>query len=234
MNLEAFFKMTYGLYLVSAEYQGKRNGFIANSVFQVTAEPAHIAISSNIKNYTTGLIRKSQCCSISVLALDTDVEFIGKFGYKSGKDIDKFSGINYKTGISGEPVVLDNTVAFFECKVKKEVDLGTHVLFICEVIHCDIVDNTKEPITYTYYRDVKKSFAPENAPTYIAKDKIKTEKESNNKMTEKYVCSVCGYIYDPLAGDGIGGIKPNTPFEDLPENWVCPVCGASKEEFEKE
>jgi flavin reductase (DIM6/NTAB) family NADH-FMN oxidoreductase RutF/rubredoxin len=234
MNFEAFFKMTYGLYLISSKFQDKLNGFIANSVFQVTAEPPQIAISANKNNFTTELIKKSRSYTISVLQQDTDIEFIAEFGYKTGRDFDKFSNLNFKYGDTGVPIVIDNAVAFFECKLKQEVDLGTHILFISEVINCDIIDNTKIPITYTYYREEKKAFAPENAPTYIDKKKLKISEESDGKMSERYKCSVCGYIYDPAAGDDIGGIAPGTPFEDLPENWVCPVCGAAKEEFEKQ
>ena len=234
MNIEAFFRMTYGLYIISAEHNKKKNGLIANSVFQVTAEPPQIAFSSNKKNFTTSLIKESKKFSISVLEQGADIELISRFGYKSGRDIDKFTGINYKALETGAPVVVENSIAFFECVVKNEVDLGTHVMFIGEVINADILDDKKIPITYAYYREVKKGFAPENAPTYIDKTKLKYKKESDDKMNEKYVCGVCGYIYDPAVGDEVGGIKPNTPFEDLPDDWVCPVCGAAKDEFEKE
>jgi len=84
-------------------------------------------------------------------------------------------------------------------------------------------------MTYAYYHEIKGGKAPKSAPTYI---KEKLEKGDGNMA--KYRCTVCGYIYNPEKGDPDNGIKTGTPFEELPEDWVCPVCGASKEEFEKE
>ncbi len=87
-----------------------------------------------------------------------------------------------------------------------------------------------EPLTYAYYHQIKKGKTQKNAPTYI-KDESKKIKEGN---MEKYKCSVCEYIYDPKKGDPDSGIVPGTSFIDLPEDWVCPVCGAGKNSFEKE
>ncbi|HDN85414.1 MAG TPA: rubredoxin [Candidatus Aerophobetes bacterium] len=84
-------------------------------------------------------------------------------------------------------------------------------------------------MTYAYYHEVKRGTSPSSAPTYIKEEK----KKEKGKMI-KYKCTVCGYIYDPEKGDPDSGIKPGTPFEELPDDWVCPVCGASKDAFEKE
>ena len=91
-------------------------------------------------------------------------------------------------------------------------------------------------MTYEYYHKVKGGFSPKTAPTYIKEDS-KTKKEGKGKEEknmDKYVCDVCGYVYDPAKGDPEGGIKPGTKFEDLPDDWVCPICGATKDQFEKE
>ena len=90
MNLEAFFKVSYGLYIVSAIHDNQKNGHVSNTVFQVTAEPARFAIATNKDNYTTELIEKSNSFSISVLSQDVDLEFLGPWGFKNGKEIDKF------------------------------------------------------------------------------------------------------------------------------------------------
>jgi rubredoxin len=96
------------------------------------------------------------------------------------------------------------------------------------VVDADIIKDD-EPMTYAYYREIKGGKSPKTAPTYI-KEELKKEVG----IMQKYKCTVCGYVYDPEKGDPDSGIKPGTPFEELPDNWVCPVCGADKSLFEKE
>ena len=87
-------------------------------------------------------------------------------------------------------------------------------------------------MTYAYYHKIKGGKAPKNAPTYIAEDKEKTNNKEEGKMV-KYRCKVCGYVYDPEKGDPDSGIEPGTPFDKLPDDWLCPVCGEGKDVFEK-
>jgi len=157
---------------------------------------------------------------------DTPLSFIGHFGFKSGRDADKFNELHYKIGQTQAPVVLDNTVSYVEAKVTKEMDVGTHTIFVGEIIDADIL-NEKTCMTYDYYQQVKRGTTPRTAPIYIEE-----KKEAKPKM-DKYKCSVCGWIYDPELGDQDGGIPPGTPFEKLPDDWICPVCGAAKDQFEK-
>jgi len=231
MNIDAFFKITYGLFVVSSKWGNKMSGFISNAVFQVTAEPAQLAIACSKDNFTTNLISKSKIVSISVLQKETSPEIIGTFGYKSGKDIEKFSGIEYKTGKTGVPILIKDTIAWFECEVVQTFDVGTHLIFIGKVIDGEIINDSLEPLTYAYYRDVKKGKASKNAPTYINPEKLINMPSDN---TEKYKCSVCGYIYDPETGDDTHDIIAGTSFEDLPDDWTCPVCGVDKSFFNKE
>jgi flavin reductase (DIM6/NTAB) family NADH-FMN oxidoreductase RutF len=172
IKIEAFFKVTYGLYIVSSKLNDKLNGFISNSVMQITAEPSQFAVCCHKDNYTSLLIRESKNFSISVLDKDTRAELIGLFGYKSGRDVNKFENINYINGKTGVPIVTDDTIAWFECELKQTYDVGTHLLFAGEVLNNNIIDLDKEPLTYTYYREVKKGFAPKNAPTFIDKSKL--------------------------------------------------------------
>jgi len=226
MNLKALYKLGYGLYVVSS-IKGKRlNGQIANTVFQITSEPPTIAVSINKNNLTHEFIKESKVLAVSVLSQDTPLSFIGHFGFKSGRDIDKLSGINYKIGETGAPVVTDNTLAYLEARVDKEVDVGMHTIFIGKLVGAEVIKEG-EPMTYAYYHQVKRGTTPKTAPSYIEE-----KKEAAAKMA-KYKCTVCGYIYDPELGDPDGGIKPGTPFEQIPDDWVCPVCGAAKSEFEK-
>lgn len=219
IDFEALFKISYGLYIVSSGDSSKGNGFIANAVFQVTAEPPRFAVCCNKNNHTSEYIEKHKALSVSILSKDASIETIGKFGYKSGKDIDKMENAQIKYGESGVPIVLNDTIAYLECKVENTFDLGTHWMFIGELINAELLDNDKEPLTYLYYRQVKKGVAPKNAPTYIDKSKLVPK----IKATKKYVCPVCGYVYDESI--------ENTKFADLNNDWVCPVCGAEKSDF---
>ncbi len=226
MNLEALHKLSYGLYIVSSRKGDKLNGQIANTVFQITSEPPTIAVSINKSNLTREFINASQVFAVSVLCQDTPLSFIGQFGFKSGREIDKFEGINYQIGETKAPVVMDNAVAYLEARVIKTVDVGTHTIFIGEVVAADVI-SAKACMTYDYYRQVKRGTTPKTAPSYLE------EKKMAVSQSPKYKCMVCGYIYDPAMGDPDNGIKPGTPFTEIPDSWACPVCGASKSEFEK-
>lgn len=231
MNVEAFFKITYGLFVVSTKSDNKLYGYVSNTVFQVTAEPARFAITCSKNNYTSDMIRQSGVFAISVLHKETRPDIIGTFGYRSGKDLDKFATFNFMTGKTGSPILLDDTIAWFECEVEHTIDVGSHLLFIGKVIDGDVINPLAEPLTYTYYREVKKGKAPKNAPTYIDPEKLK--QQAQEVVWEKYYCTACGYIYDPAVGDPEHGVPAGTRFEDLPDDWVCPVCGTEKIDFAK-
>lgn len=230
MNKSAFYKLSYGLYVVSSCSGSKLNGQIANTVFQVTSEPATIGVSINKLNLTHDFIRESKKFSVSILSTAAPMDFIGRFGFKSGRDINKFAGVPYRTGITGVPIVTEHCVALLEAEVIGEMDCGTHRIFLGEVKDCDVLSDA-EPMTYAYYHAVKGGKAPKTAPTYLAEEPKTKQKEVG--MT-KYTCDICGYVYDPAAGDPDAGIKPGTKFDDLPAEWVCPVCGADKSNFSAE
>jgi len=225
MDTEALHKIGYGMYVICSRKGDRHNGQIANTVFQITSEPPTIAVSINKSNLTHEFIKESKVFSASVLCQDTPLSFIGHFGFNSGRDMEKLEGINYKIGETQAPIVIDNAVAYIEARVIQDLDVGTHTIFIGEVVDADII---KEDVcmTYDYYHQVKRGATPKTAPSYIEKE------EAAGKMA-KYECTVCGYIYDPELGDPDSGIPPGTAFEDLPDDWECPVCGASKSEFEK-
>ena len=230
IDIDALFKVSYGLYIVSSKSGDKMNGYISNSVFQVTAEPPCIAVTCNKDNFSADIIAESQAFSISVLSEEASTEIIGLFGYKSGKDTDKFKETAWSEGETGVPVVTQDCIASFECKVTQTFDVGTHLIFIGEVINADLLEGSGDPMTYAYYRAVKKGVAPKNAPTYIDKSKL-SAKTDTKPAGKKYECQVCGYVYDPAVGDVASGIEPGTAFEDIPEDWVCPVCGTRKSDF---
>ncbi|MDD5701327.1 MAG: flavin reductase family protein, partial [Dehalococcoidales bacterium] len=130
MDPRALYKIGYGMYLVGSHKGDKINAQVANTVFQISSDPPTIAVSINKKNLTHEYIHVSRVFSVSVLNIETPLTFIGQFGFKSGRDTDKFAGVNYRPGANGSPVILDNTISFLEVRVDQEVDAGTHTIFI--------------------------------------------------------------------------------------------------------
>ncbi|MCX7703328.1 MAG: flavin reductase [Planctomycetota bacterium] len=222
---KALYSISYGVYVVTSYYEGRLNGQIANAVIQVTAEPPKVAIALNKSNLTHSFIEKSRVFAVSVLDAATTLEFIGLFGFKSGREVDKLSQVKYKIGVTGAPVVLENAISYIEAKVEKEMDVGTHTIFVGEVVGGGVLKEG-EALTYAEYHR-RKGRAPKAAPTY------RPEEQKAKKMG-RYVCGICGWIYDPEVGDPQGNIPPGVPFEKLPDDWTCPVCNASKDQFSPE
>ncbi len=223
INYEALFKISYGLYVVSSGSEEYGNGYISNTVLQVTSDPPRFATCCNKDNHTAGLIKSSGLFAVSVLSQDAGAATIGTFGYKSGKEANKLEKMNVRYGETGVPIVLDDAVAFLECKVSETYDVGTHLMFIGDLVQAEVIDDSLDPLTYLHYRKVKKGVAPKNAPTYI--DKSKLEKKPTEQEHARYECPACGYIYDEE--------KEGVRFEDLPEDWICPLCGSEKDDFVK-
>ena len=250
MKLEAFFKMSYGIYLITSKSGEQLSGYIANTAFQVTSEPPKVAISCHKDNTSARVINESGVFALSVLEKESDAGLIGLFGYQSGNEEEKFERVNYKLGKNGAPVILTHTIAYFECRVVDRFDVGTHYLFIGEVTESELLEPKKDPLTYAYFRNEMKLMAPERAPTYVDKSKIEDERQKVDPINDQsgieeadsvpkdakdpgptYLCTICAYEYDPAVGDEAQGIPPGTPFEDLPEDWTCPICAAAKSAF---
>jgi flavin reductase (DIM6/NTAB) family NADH-FMN oxidoreductase RutF/rubredoxin len=226
MNPKALQKLGYGLYVVCSRKGDNFNGQIANTLFQVCSEPPVIAVAINRQNLTHEFISESKVFTGSILSQEAPLPFIGNFGFKSGRQSDKFKGVQYKLGETGVPVVLDHTLAYLEARVLSQIEVGTHTVFLGEIVGGDVVKDG-EPMTYAYYHQVKRGTTPKSAPSYVEE----TRKVVSSVI--KYKCNVCGYIYDPEKGDPDGGIKSETPFEGISDGWVCPVCGAAKDMFAK-
>ncbi len=231
MDPKTLHKISYGLYIVCSKEGEKINGQIANALFQITSEPPTIAVSINKQNLTHEYIEKSKCFTVSILSEKAPLTFIGNFGFKSGRDIDKFKDVEFKLGNSKVPLVLDYALACLETKLIDKIDVGTHTIFIGNVEDAEVLSEEK-PMTYEFYHKVKGGYSPKTAPTYSGE--VDRARKKEEKKMDKYVCKVCGYVYEPEKGDPDNGVAPGTKFEDVPEDWVCPVCGARKEDFEKE
>ncbi len=172
LDFRALWKVTYGLYVVGVNHNGRLNGQIVNTAFQLTAEPPTFGISINRENLTYELLKESRKFALSVLGISAPLKLIGLFGFRSGRDIDKFSQVNYKLGYTGSPILLDHTVAYIECEVFKEVDLSTHTLFIGNIVSGEVLSD-EEPLTYAQYHELKKGKTPKRATTYISEELMK-------------------------------------------------------------
>lgn len=166
MDPHVLHNISYGMYVVSANDGDKLNGQIANSVIQITSEPITIAISINKGNLTHEYIRAGKHFIVSILDEKTPLPFIGKFGFKSGRSVDKFKDTKFETLRSGCPAVTENALGYLEAKLMKEFDCITHTLFFGEMTESKML-TTGKPMTYEYYHQVKRGTTPASAPTYI-------------------------------------------------------------------
>lgn len=197
MNPKALFKITYGLYVLSARQGEKDNGCIINTVMQVAEKPVRLAISVVKENLTCQMIRETGVFNVSAISTEADFALFQRFGFQSGRDVDKFRGFEaVKRSENGLYYVTEQTNAFLSAKVVEMKDLGTHMLFIAEVTDGDVLSDGWA-CTYAYYQaDIK----PKPAP---AKKK-------------SWVCEICGYVHEG---------------EDLPDDFVCPICKHGKDAF---
>lgn len=154
MDSKAFFKLSYGLYIVTSKNDNQESGCVINTMTQVTAEPSQVCITLNKENYTTQIIEKSGVFNVSVLLEKVPMETIRTFGFQCGKDVNKFENIAYETDVNDVKYLTENTAAMFACRVKKTVDVGTHLMFISEVEDAQTLSD-ETVLTYAAYHDKK-------------------------------------------------------------------------------
>ncbi len=204
MNTNAMFKIGYGLYVLTAKENGFDNGCIINTVSQVTSEPNRITVAVNKANKTHDMILATGEFNVSVLSTSASFEIFKHFGFRSGKDTDKFDGYNAAKRAANEIYyVTDSTNAYISAKVVSATDLGTHTLFLADVTDCEVLSEVPSA-TYDYYH---KHIKPKPAPKKTAK--------------VYYRCKICGYIYegDELPADFICPLckHPASDFERVEE-----------------
>lgn len=164
MNNNVFKNLSYGVYIVSCKIDGRYTGCTVNSIMQITSNPAAIVLSVNHDNYTHFCIEKTKKIAISILSEKSNPLAIGTFGFRSGRDFDKFNVIPFDM-IDDLPVIKD-ACGYLICEIKDKIETSTHTLFIADVLNGDIL-NENIPMTYSYYHNVIKGKSPKTAPTYI-------------------------------------------------------------------
>ena len=204
MDQKAMYKLSYGLFVITVKDGEKNSGCITNTAIQVASEPNQISFAINKANYTHELVKKTKKCNISVLSEKADFSLFQRFGFQSGRDVDKFDGFaGYKTAENGITYITEGTNAWFSIDVKQEVDLGSHTLFIGEPVSMEVLDSAPSA-TYTF-----------------SQEHIKPRPEQKSEGTEGktvWRCRICGYEY-------VG--------EELPEDFICPICKHPASDFEK-
>ena len=177
MNTSALFKIGYGLYILTANEQGKDNGCIVNTVMQVTSDPCQIAVCVNKNNYTCEMIQHTKKFNVSVLAEGVSFDVFKNFGFQSGRIVEKFTSfLDVKRSPNGVLYITKDTNAFMSAYVQQEIDLGTHIMFIAQLVEAEVLSE-KSTVTYDYYQK-----------------NIKPKPQTAEK--KGWRCKICGYIYE--------------------------------------
>ena len=204
MNTKAMYALSYGLFVVSTKVGDKDNGCITNTAIQVTSDPNQIALAVNCANYTNELMKQAGIFNISVISEEADFELFKRFGFQSGRDVDKYAGFSdFARTANGLTYVTKGTNAFLSAKITKQVELGSHTLFIAEVTDMDVLSQAASA-TYSYYQS-------------NIKPKPQAVGETKTGQTI-WRCRICGYEY-------VG--------EEMPDDFICPLCKHPKSDFEK-
>ena len=204
MNGKAMYALSYGLFVLSARRGEKDNGCITNTAIQVTTTPNRIVVAINKANYTHDMVLETGRFTLSILSEEAKFDLFQRFGFQSGRDVDKFADFQEHVARDGEgiPYVTLGTNAWLSCKVVSATDLGTHTLFLADVLEGDVLSQAPSA-TYSYYQShIKPKPAAASAP------------EGGKK---RWVCKVCGYVYE---GDF------------LPDDFICPLCKHPASDFE--
>ena len=205
MDNKALYSLQYGVFVLGTKNADgtKINACITNTCFQTANNPTRIAISVIKQNLTCELIEESGVFALSILDRSVSFDTIKRFGYQSGRTVNKFDGFAYETADNACPYLSKEACSVIEAKVCNKLDLGTHMLFIAEVTEAKILSD-KEPVTYSYYQsDIKpKANGMSGGP---------------EKKIKGWRCKICGYEYDGA---------------ELPADYECPICGHPAEDFE--
>ena len=207
MDNKAMYKLSYGLFVLTAKVGDKENGCITNTAIQVASEPNQISFAVNKANYTHDMIMETKKCNISVISESADFELFKRFGFQSGRDVNKFEGFtDYKYSPNEIPYITKGTNAYFSIDVIQTVDLGSHTLFIGVPTDMVVLSGAASA-TYAYYQENIKSKASA-APA--VSDKLP-------EGVHKWRCKICGYEY-------VGPV--------LPDDFICPICKHPASDFE--
>lgn len=212
-DMQALLKLTYGLYVVGVKNGDGFGGCVVDAVMQTTVSPCTLVLCSSKTSLTCQRIGENKEFTLSVLPVDADPAVIARFGFQSARTADKWADTPHD--LMGGLPVLKEAAARLRCRVTESKELSTHILYFCDVEEAE--DGPSKALSYTDYRDNWK-----DKMTAVSLNKEEKEMEEEKEKEYVYVCTICNYEYD-------GEI----PFEELPDDYVCPICGVGKDEFKK-
>ena len=218
---KAFHSLSYGMYVIGTRFDDKDYGCVANTFAQVTSSPLQVSVALNKENATTAAVRQAGRFTASCLSEQADMQLIGTFGFHTSTELDKFAQHASARDESGLPYVAEQCCAWFSAKVVSELDLGTHVLFVGEVEECATVADAAAPMTYASYHQVKGGKTPPKASSYLGEEQpaaAPAESSAAEQPKVAWRCTICGHM---------------EYVDELPDDFVCPVCGVGKEFFER-
>ena len=218
MDKSALYKFSSGLYVVSATAGDERAGCVINTGLQLTSDPLQVQVVVNKQNHTEGVIERAGHFALTVISQDADMPFIGRFGFQTSATVDKFDGIEAAQTTLGDWYTPACSCAVLACEVVQTLDVGTHVLFVGKVVDAQVLSDA-EPISYAYYHAVLKGKTPPKASAYVPEDAAAPAPEDAPVM-HHFRCVVCGHVEE-------------TPLDELPEDFTCPICGVGRDMFEK-
>ena len=218
---QAFHSLSYGMYVIGTRCDGRDYGCVANTFAQVTSSPLQVSVALNKDNATTAAVRQAGRFTASCLSEQADMQLIGTFGFHTSTELDKFAQHASARDEAGMPYVVEQCCAWFSARVVSELDLGTHVLFVGEVQECAKVADAAAPMTYAFYHQVKGGKTPPKASSYLGEEQSAAAPAESNGAEQPKVawrCTICGHM---------------EYVDELPDDFVCPVCGVGKEFFER-
>lgn len=167
MDVRAMYKFSSGLYVVSAATEDDYGACVINTGLQLTSTPLQVQVVVNKGNHTESVIEKAGHFGLVALTQTCDMPFIGRFGFRTSTDIDKFDGVEKRVTELGDPFCPEHAASMLACKVVQTLDVGTHMLFVGEVVDAEVLSD-EEPLTYAYYHAVLKGKTPPKASSYVA------------------------------------------------------------------
>ncbi len=166
MDTKAFRAFSSGLYVVSAHFEGDVSACVINTGMQLTSDPYQVQVVVNKQNHTQQVIDKAGHFALSAISQDADLMYIGRFGFRTSTEFNKFEDIPTEWTELGDPYTPINTVATLACEVVQTVDVGTHIIYVGRVVDAKVLSDAK-PLTYLYYHTVIKGMTPPTASSYV-------------------------------------------------------------------
>lgn len=253
IDRSAFHSLSYGLYIIGTESEGGRAGCVVNTFQQVTSSPFQVSVALNNDNVTTGRVLEAGRFTAACLSEEASMELIGRFGFHTSADTDKFDGVPHETDAAGVPYVTESSCSWFSAHVVNSMNVGTHTIIVGEVDEAGTLDSDA-PMTYAYYHMVKGGKTPPKASSFIPGDAESSpapsdaahavQAQAGADAARTLECAAAS-VEAEAAREGAAAGGANTGWrckvcgyivtgypDGLPADFTCPCCGVGPDMFE--